>query len=1094
MFMAPSAIDDQSDAEQASIDGITWEIDGSGTLTINKDTETVIKDYTEANHAPWYNSRASIKLVILNGITQIGAYAFDGCTAMTDVSIPSTVKSINASAFNGCSSLTKVELPTGLTFLGEGVFTDCTSLKTINFPTGVTSIGVNTFSGCSKLKTANLVNVTNIDVNAFYECTALSEITFKDANLTIASSAFKGLSFFDGSTELNKDSDSLKGKTFYGSGVKTSSNDYRLYNSTAKGEFIVTFIVDSGMECSASHMVTVDQKLPTLPTVTGGTSTFVGWFTEKTGGTQITTNTTFTSGDNAYAQFLVPVTGISISKTSEKMTVNGEITLTATITPANATDKVVQWTTSDSNKATVTTTGTGTATVKVKALAIGSVTITAKSHYDTSKTAACTITISDIPVTGVTLDKATATMNVNDEITLTATVAPAGVVDKDILWTTSDGTKATVTATGTGTAKVKALAPGNITITAKSHQDPTKTAACVITVSDTPITSVKLDKTELILGLTEATKTYTLTPTVEPSTATNKKVTWTSSNEAVATVDANGKVTALKAGTATITAASQQDATKKDSCVVTVASVLVTGVTLDKTTADLDVGATLKLVPTITPADASIKTVTWTSSKKDVATVDSDGKVTGIAPGTATITVTTKDGGKTASCTVTVKNVEVKSITLDVSTLELAINNTYLFKAKVLPENATDNKIIWSSSDGSIVSIDQTGKITGLKEGKATIKATSHSSELIYGSCEVTVVDRAIESISIDGESEVEVNRTTTLRATYDPEDASHKGVTWSSGDTSIATINPSTGVVTGIKAGTVKITATSTSDPDKKATWSMTVTATSTIDTTTNIVGNVAKVTNTSKVLAEINATVTAGLGPVVTVDTTTMLAVTMIQVPTEIVTALKETENGALKVNTAEGTIKLPAAAMAKIDTTGATFVGIQMAEIEVPEKYKDEGYAAVYSLAVVVGDTQNEIKFGTDVTVEIYYLLGPGESVDDLKVAYLPADGKAEKISGVKYQNGKAVFTVTHFSEYAITFGSLPDSGGFPTAIVIVLVIIVALIGVVFYLYKYTYVLDGIKGKVGAPKSSASGPKTVNPPSKSNKLKSFKLGKKP
>ena len=163
------------------------------------------------------------------------------------------------------------------------------------------------------------------------------------------------------------------------------------------------------------------------------------------------------------------------------------------------------------------------------------------------------------------------------------------------------------------------------------------------------VTGVTLNETSasIVVGTTE-----TLTAIVAPDNATNKNVTWTSSDEGVATV-ADGVVTAVAAGTATITATTVEGGFSA-TCTVTVTPVAVTGVTLNKTSASIVAGTTETLTATVAPDNATNKNVTWTSSNTSVATVDDAGVVTAVAAGTATITVTTEDGGKTATCEVTV--------------------------------------------------------------------------------------------------------------------------------------------------------------------------------------------------------------------------------------------------------------------------------------------------------------------------------------------------------------------------------------------------------------------------------------------------------
>ena len=168
------------------------------------------------------------------------------------------------------------------------------------------------------------------------------------------------------------------------------------------------------------------------------------------------------------------------------------------------------------------------------------------------------------------------------------------------------------------------------------------------------VTGITLDKTTATV---EEGATVTLTATVTPGNATDKTVTWSTSNEAIATVS-DGVVTGVKAGEVTITAKAGD---KSATCTVTVTAaatepevVPVTGVTLSQTAVTLDIDQSITLTATVAPENATNKAVTWASDKTDVATVDANGKVTAVAAGTANITVTTQDGGKTATCVVTV--------------------------------------------------------------------------------------------------------------------------------------------------------------------------------------------------------------------------------------------------------------------------------------------------------------------------------------------------------------------------------------------------------------------------------------------------------
>ena len=255
-----------------------------------------------------------------------------------------------------------------------------------------------------------------------------------------------------------------------------------------------------------------------------------------------------------------------------------------------------------------------------------------------------------------------------------------------------------------------------------------------------PVESVSLDKTEYTFNTIG--NTLTLTATVLPADATDKTVTWTSSNASVATVDSEGKVTAVSKGTATIRATANDGSGEYASCSVTVIRPVAT-IELDKTSLVLYRGSsnvTETITATVNPSDASNTTVTWSSSNTSVATVSSSGVVTGISKGTATITVTANDGsGAQAACEVEVKQY-VTSITLDKTSLSLVIGDEAAISVtSVLPENANDRSVAWSSSDNSVASVDNNGKVTAKAKGNATIMVTANDGSGISASSTVFV-------------------------------------------------------------------------------------------------------------------------------------------------------------------------------------------------------------------------------------------------------------------------------------------------------------------------------------------------------------------
>ena len=250
------------------------------------------------------------------------------------------------------------------------------------------------------------------------------------------------------------------------------------------------------------------------------------------------------------------------------------------------------------------------------------------------------------------------------------------------------------------------------------------------------VTKVELDKTSLTL---DVGKSETLTATITPSNATNQNVTWSSDNTSVATVDTSGKVTAVSAGDATIKATVDG---KSATCSVTVkeaATVPVTSVSLDKTSLELTEGGTGTLIATVEPNNATNRNVTWESSNTSVATVDANGLVTAVSAGTATITVTTGDGGKTATCevTVTAATVPVTGVTLNKTSTSLYVGDTETLTATVEPSDATNKTVTWSTSDASIATVTD-GVVTAVSAGTATITVTTVDGVFTAG-CTVTV-------------------------------------------------------------------------------------------------------------------------------------------------------------------------------------------------------------------------------------------------------------------------------------------------------------------------------------------------------------------
>ena len=347
--------------------------------------------------------------------------------------------------------------------------------------------------------------------------------------------------------------------------------------------------------------------------------------------------------------------------------------------------------------------------------------------------------VPSIEVTSVSLNKATLEMVEGDTENLTATVMPANATEQGVTWTSSNGNVATVDAQG----KVTAVAEGTAIITATSVNGKTAQCAVVVSKKSNPVTSIALNKTTL--RLTEG-ENEILTVTYTPENADGRSVTWTSSNGNVATVDAQGKVTAVVEGTAIITATSVNGKTAQCAVVVSKKANPVTAITLNKTTLRLTEGENETLSVTYTPEDADGRSVTWTTSNGDVATINAQGKVTAVAEGTAIITATSVNG-KTAQCAVVVskKANPVTAIALNKTTLRLSEDENETLSVNYTPADADGRSVTWTTSNGNVATVDAQGKVTAVAEGTAIITATSVNGKTAQ--C-VVIVEKDTENIS----------------------------------------------------------------------------------------------------------------------------------------------------------------------------------------------------------------------------------------------------------------------------------------------------------------------------------------------------------
>ena len=534
-----------------------------------------------------FNECSRLKTIVFEkGSTIIADALFRGCDGLEEVKIPKTVTVIKNHAFNECIKLKAVEISNGMKEIGDSAFSECSNLQKVILPDTVNSMGTNIFYNCINLTEVHLPNIRqNITANTFYNCKKLTTINFPSTLTTIGNSAFSGC-------------ESLP-EAILPSGVeKIESNAFKNCKALKKAAVpdTVSSIGSSAFYgCEALTDITLGSKLKKIES-----QTFYGCIVLPS--IVIPYNVT-TIGDSAFVN-CTKLTQITVPRNTTSIASNA-FSYPKKMTMYGPSDCYVQTYASGKGIKYVT---------------------------------------QDIHATSVSLDSTEKTAERYDDFQLTATIAPLNFTDA-VVWTSSNEEVATVS--DTGYVEICGVGTAVITVTAGNVK-----AVCKITVPQL-IDWIEFDEDEIEL---KAGQTYQLKPYISPSDATNKKIKYTSSDTKVAEVSASGLVTAKSEGEAKIRAAATDGSDEYAVCYVTVTGkAKVTGITLDRTSAEVKRGEKLTLNVTVSPSYASNKKVVWKSANTKIATVDANGSVTAKAPGRTKITVTSSENSSyQASCTVTV--------------------------------------------------------------------------------------------------------------------------------------------------------------------------------------------------------------------------------------------------------------------------------------------------------------------------------------------------------------------------------------------------------------------------------------------------------
>lgn len=515
--------------------------------------------------------------------------------------------------------------------------------------------------------------------------------------------------------------------------------------------------------------------------------------------------------ENGEIPVAIELSSLKINKEDFTMTKGTSETLTVTGTPAEALEgQTITW--KSSNKDVVTVDSKG----KVEAVGVGNATITATAA---GKSDSVKITVNN-PLKKITVDPATLTLKKGTSKTLSVKYDPADTTDnKAVTWESSDKSVATVDANG----KVTALKDGSATITAKVGK---LTATCALTVQEKKLTGISLDKTALELSKGQSSEALKVIYT-PADTTDDKTVTWSSADEKIATVK-NGVVTAKATGTTKITATV---GTHKAECTVTVNAKL-TGIKVTPDKVTVEKGQKANLNVTYLPADTTDeKAVTWKSENESVATVDENGVVTAVAGGKTKVIATAKANNKiTAVCEVKVP-IHTESIALNKTEItDLLKGKTEKLEVSFIPSNTEDSREVkWTSSAADIAAVDANGTVKALKEGTATITATTADGKHT-ASCTVTVKEIHLTDVKLDemkNPSELFKGEKHQIKIGLNPIDTTDNVIyTFASSDEKVVSVDKN-GMVTALKNGKATITITvktTNTDFEKTLTYDITV------------------------------------------------------------------------------------------------------------------------------------------------------------------------------------------------------------------------------------------------------------------------------
>ncbi|BBF41945.1 protein containing ChW-repeats and cell-adhesion domain [Lachnospiraceae bacterium KM106-2] len=477
-----------------------------------------------------------------------------------------------------------------------------------------------------------------------------------------------------------------------------------------------------------------------------------------------------------------------------------------TLTPSEDVNPTLEWESSNTNVATVDENG-------VVTVVGGGETIITVRDKDTKTFDTCRFIVKQY-VKELSLSVTERTISKDDAFDVIAITTPKDYLsdNEEFTWTELDDNNTVDIKPTDNYATITGKSGGTTTIEVRTKKN--LVARLKVTVIENP-KSIEVESSDVSI---EVGKTTPINVKFTPETATERTLKYMTSDSKIASVSDDGIIKGEKPGSAIITIIPVSGT--PTFCRVTVTQP-PKGIKLNYSSKTVTKGKTFTLKATISPSDATNHSVTYKSLNSKIATVSKGGVVKGIKGGSTVITATDA-AGHVAYCSVTVKE-KITSIKLNKTSLRIGVKKTYKLKATVKSNNASNQKLKWSTSNKKIAKVSSSGKVTGVKKGYATITVKATDGTNAKATCKVRIVT-AVSSIKLNKYSvKLIEGQTTKLKATVNPKKATYKGVTWKSSKTSVATVD-SKGKVTSHKPGVATITAKAKDDSGKTAKCIVTV------------------------------------------------------------------------------------------------------------------------------------------------------------------------------------------------------------------------------------------------------------------------------